>query len=166
MSEWPIIIEPLGKHHDRSHFFCGNRLLDRYIKEQANQDIRRRIASVFVAVADTRVVGFYCLSATAISRESLPDDMMRKLPKYPIPAVLLGRLAVDKYHQGKQIGKILLVNAMKRALLASQVIGMVALVVDAKAEHAKSFYQHIGFIEFEDHPLRLFLPLDTITDLL
>lgn len=165
MSESTIIIEALAKHHDRTAFSCGIPELDRYLKEQASQDVKRRTASVFVAVFDNRVIGFYTLSATAISRESLPTDIVRKLPKYPIPAVLLGRLAADVSFQGKQIGKTLMVNAMKRALLASSTVGMYALVVDAKNEKAKSFYQHFGFLPLEDHPMRLFIPLDTIAEL-
>ena len=160
-----IVIEPLGKHHDRSHFSCGITELDRYIKEIANQDIKRRTASVFVAAIEKQVVGFYTLSATSISREDLPPEMMKKLPRYPIPAVLLGRLAVDYSYWDKQLGKALLVNAMKRALLASQTVGMYALAVDAKNEGAKAFYQHFGMIAFERYPMRLFLPLDTIAGL-
>lgn len=95
----------------------------------------------------------------------MPVDIIRKLPKYPIPAVLLGRLAVDQSMQGKKLGAILLVNAMKRALLASATIGMYALVVDAKNEKAQSFYQHFGFLPLVDQAMRLFIPLDTIATL-
>jgi predicted GNAT family N-acyltransferase len=83
-----------------------------------------------------------------------------------MPAVLLGRLARDGSQRGKGLGEALLVNAMKRSLLASQEVAMYALVVDAKNEQAKAFYQTYGFIAFEDHPMRLFLPLDTIVDLM
>lgn len=165
MFEAPILIEVLAKHHDRTTFSCGIPELDRYFKEQAGQDVKRRTASVFVATLENRVIGFYTLSATAIARESLPVSIIRKLPKYPIPAVLLGRLAVALSMQGKKIGAILLVNAMKRALLASSTIGMYALIVDAKNERAKSFYQHFGFLPLEDQAMRLFIPLDTIATL-
>ena len=101
MSEVSILIEPLAKQHDRAAFSCGVPELDRYLTEQASQDVRRRMASVFVAAIDKRVIGFYSLSAIAISRESLPVDIVRKLPKYPIPAVLLGRLATDTSFQGQ-----------------------------------------------------------------
>jgi GNAT superfamily N-acetyltransferase len=157
-----VIIEALAKHHDRSAFSCGTPALDIYIKQMAWQDLERRTASVFVAANESKVVGFYSLSATAISHQSLPSEILKKLPKYPIPAVLLGRLAVDEAYQGKNIGKILLVNAMKRALSASGVVGMYALVVDAKNEQAREFYQHFGFISLVDFPMRLFLPMDTI----
>lgn len=166
VSNKPLTIEPMGKHHDRTTFSCGIAELDRYLKEQASQDLKRRTASVFVAVNGNTVIGFFTLSATAISRESLPAEIIKKLPKYPIPAVLLGRLATDVLCQGQNIGKALLINAMKRAVLASSTIGMYAIVVDAKNETAKSFYKHFGFIELLDAPMRLFLPLDTIVDLM
>lgn len=165
MFEATIQIDLLAKHHDRAIFCCGVPELDRYFKEQAGQDLKRRTASVFVATVGDRVIGFYTLSATAIGRESLPVEIIRKLPKYPIPAVLLGRLAVDQTMQGKKLGAFLLVNAMKRALLASSTIGMYALVVDAKNEKAKAFYQHFGFLPLVDQPMRLFIPLDTIATL-
>lgn len=157
-----ITIEPMGKHHDRASFTCGVPELDRYIREQASQDVKRRISSVFIATEDTKIIGFFTLSATAISHDSLPVEIRRKLPKYPIPALLLGRLAVELSFKGKNIGKALLINAMKRAIMASNTLGIYALVVEAKNETAKSFYQHFGFIALHDHPMRLFLPLDTI----
>jgi predicted GNAT family N-acyltransferase len=161
----PLNIETLAKHHDRSSFSCGIIELDRYLKEQASQDQKRKTSSVFIATQNKKTVGFFTLSATSISRESLPNEVIKKLPKYPIPAVLLGRLAVDKTAHGKGFGQILLVNAMKRALIASEAVGMYALVVDAKNNSAKSFYKHFGFIEFTDFPMRLFIPLDTISNL-
>ncbi len=160
-----IKIELIKKEHDRTAFSCVTIELDRYLKEQASQDQKRKTSSVFIATQDKKIVGFFTLSATSISRESLPDNLIKKLPRYPIPAVLLGRLAVSTEFNGKGFGKILLINAMKRALIASKTIGMFAFVVDAKNESAKSFYKHFGFIEFVDFPMRLFLPLNTIQDL-
>jgi predicted GNAT family N-acyltransferase len=158
-------IEPLNKHHDKSTFSCGEPALDRYIKEQASQDVKRGLSRVFVATLNNKVVGFYSLSATSVSHNSLPADIARKLPKYPVPAVLLGRLARDKLSSEKGLGEILLVNALKRVLLANQEVAMYALVVDAKHEAAKAFYQRYGFIALEDYPMRLFLPLDTIAQM-
>ncbi len=161
----PLNIETLAKHHDRSAFSCGIIELDRYIKEQASQDQKRKTSSVFIATKGKQIIGFFTLSATSISRESFPDEVIKKLPRYPIPAVLLGRLAIAKEFHGQGFGKTLLINAMKRALIASEAVGMFAFVVDAKDESAKSFYKHFGFIEFVDFPMRLFLPLNTIQDL-
>jgi predicted GNAT family N-acyltransferase len=160
-----LVIEPLAKHHDRADFACGDAELDRYIKEQASQDVKRRVARVFVAASKNRVIGFYSLSATSISRDNLPEDVAKKLPRYPVPAVLLGRLARDSSYHGRKLGEALLVNAMKRALLASHEVAMYALVVDAKNDRAKAFYQTYGFIALQDSPMRLFLPFDTIAEL-
>ncbi len=160
-----LAIEPLAKHHDRAAFACGVAELDRYIREQAGQDVKRRVARVFVAASQNCVIGFYSLSATSVSRDSMPEDVAKKLPRYPVPAVLLGRLARGVSCQGRKLGEALLVNAMKRALLASQEVAMYALVVDAKNDKAKAFYQAYGFIALQETPMRLFLPLDTIAQL-
>lgn len=153
-----IVIEPLDKSHDRKSFSCGEHELDKYIREYASQDVKRRTARVFVVTTDKRVIGFYTLSALSISHANMPPDIAKKLPRYPIPAVLL----VDTAFHGKGIGAALLVNAMKRALLASNDVAMYALFVDAKNEQAKSFYQKYGFIELQEHPMKLFLPMETI----
>lgn len=159
---YELTIEPLANYHDRTSFSCGVLELDHYLKEMANQDEKRRTSRVFVAAKDKQIIGYYTLSAAEVLRESLPDEVAKKLPKYPIPAALLGRLATDSTFQGKQIGKMLLVNAMKRALFASSTIGAYALIVDAKNHKAKSFYEHFGFISLKDKPNRLFIPMKTI----
>ena len=92
----------------------------------------------------------------------MPAVLAKKLPQYPLPAVLLGRLAVDTQFQGQGLGKLLLVDALKRALAASQSIAVHAMVVDAKDAQAKSFYEKFGFIASSDLPLRLFLPLKSV----
>jgi hypothetical protein len=86
-----------SKAHDRTAFSCGAPELDRYLREHASQDIKRDIARVFVAVRPeaTTVCGYYSLSATSFQRDELPAEQAKKLPRYPVPAVLLGRLAVD-----------------------------------------------------------------------
>ena len=98
-----FVIEPLGRQHDRAAFSCGVAELDDYLKRRAGQDIRRRIARVFVATEDGSniVLGFYTLSALAIDVSSLPEDQARRLPRHPVPAALIGRLAVDRSAQGE-----------------------------------------------------------------
>lgn len=160
-----LIIEELGTHHNRTEFSCGIQELDRYIKEQANQDVKRKITRIFVASSNNKVVGFYTLSAMSVSRDSLTADIVKKIPKYPVPAVLLGRLAADKTYQGKHLGKALIINAIKRVLSVSLTIGVYALIVDAKNDTAASFYKHFGFIEFANNPKSLFLPLATMKNL-
>lgn len=165
----PWLVEPLGKHHNRAAFSCGNDTLDRYLKEQAGQDARRRVAAPFVLVArddPKTILGYYTLSSFGIDLEDLPEDVARKLPSYPVvPVTLLGRLAVDRRHRGQGIGEFLLMDALRRAVVQSSQIAAAAVVVDAIDDQARRFYQHFGFILFPDHPARLFLPMKTIADL-
>ena len=103
-----VRIEPLSDDHDRSQFLSGSNALERYLREQASQDIRRRIATCFVAVSVTAgVAGYYTLTATSVALSALPPDIAKKLPRYPVvPAVLLGRLAVARHYQGHGLGGI------------------------------------------------------------
>lgn len=139
-------IEPLGEEHDRTDFHSGSTDLDRYFQTQASQDLRRRIATCFVAVSrDTdEIAGYYTLAATSIALTDLSAAIVKKLPRYPvIPAVLLGRLAIARSYQGKGLGGVLLADALKRS--ARTEMGVFAMLVDAKDEAAQRFYKHYGF---------------------
>lgn len=152
-------IEPLGKGHDRSAFRCGIEALDRYLIHHAGQEARRKIAVTFLLIeeAGERIAGYYTLSATSIRLGALPSDIARRLPKYPdVPATLLGRLAIDQAFRGQGLGGILLVDALKRTLRSE--IATFAIVVDAKDEHAVTFYKRYGFTPLLDTERRLFLP--------
>ena len=156
-----LVIEPLGKQHGRSAFCCGIAELDRYLKRQAGQDVRRRIARVFVCRrrgAET-VIGFYTLSALSIELSSLPDRLSRRLPRHPVPCALIGRLAVDRSCHGAGLGQLLVADAIKRILSAGDSVAMHAVIVDAKNEAAKAFYERLGFTPLPSRPTRLFLPL-------
>ncbi len=163
MDERPPLIEPLGPHHDRAVFSCGEPALDSYLQRQATQDVRRRVARVFVAVGAPpgKVAGFYSLSATSIEKTGLPPPVAKRLPHYPVPAAFLGRLAVDRSCQGRGIGETLLLDAVRRVLRASAALAVYAIVVDAKSERALAFYTRYGFIPFVSEPGRLVLPLAT-----
>ena len=154
-------VESLDIHHDRSIFCCGEEALDQYIRSHAGQDIRRNLTSVFVAVDDPggQIIGYYTLSAASFNRDDLPEELARKLPRYPIPAALIGRLAVDRRFHGQQYGKFLLLNAFERVMRASDAIAIHAMVVEAKDDKAAAFYAKYGFIMFSGQPRRLFLPL-------
>jgi GNAT superfamily N-acetyltransferase len=156
-----LIIEPLGKRHDRGAFSCGVAELDAYLKRLAGQDVRRRIARVFVCTEEGSeiVLGFYTLSALSIDLSALPEDYARKLPRHPVPAALIGRLAVDRSGQGKGVGRLLLADAIQRTLGASEQVAVYAMVVDAKGEAARRFYLAHGFLSLPDQRMRLFLPL-------
>ncbi|MDR3490813.1 MAG: GNAT family N-acetyltransferase [Gammaproteobacteria bacterium] len=113
-----------------------------------------------------QVLGYYTLSSMGIFPGELPDELVRKLPRYPIlPGILLGRLAVEESRQGKKIGVYLLLDALKRSLSVSDQIGIVAIIVDAKNDAAVTFYKKYGFIELPDTRHRLFLPLSTVRKL-
>ena len=156
-----LVIEPLGRRHDRTNFSCGLPELDRYLARQAGQDVRRRIARVFVCTAGETdaVLGFYTLSALSIDLASLPDELSRKLPRHPVPCALVGRLAIDRLAQGRGIGRLLLADAVKRVAAAGETVAMHALIVDAANDDAKRFYEGFGFLPLTDAPMRLFLPL-------
>lgn len=154
-------IEPLNDQHDRASFNCGEDALDAYIKTQASQDIRRNLTSVFVATdgPGKTIIGYYTLSAASFCRDDLPDEVARKLPRYPIPAALIGRLAIDKRFQGQNYGRFLLINAFERVMLTSDAIAIHAMIVEAKDDRATAFYRKYGFVPFSGQSRRLFLPL-------
>lgn len=150
----------LGSHHDRSRFGCGSQAPDRYLREQVTQDIRRRVAACFVMLDGDVVAGYYTLSAGSIALADLPDDVARRLPRYPrVPAIRMGRPAVDLKYRGEGYGAALLVNALQRA--GSSEIPAMALAVDAKDDQATSFHRHFAFMQLANDPLALFLPLAT-----
>ncbi len=159
------LIEPLLKH-DRAAFCCGVEPLDRYFRQQAKQDARKYVAAPFVLVEKHSgiVAGYYTLSATSINTGELPIEIAKKLPKYPLlPATLLGRLAVDRNYRGKKLGEMLLMDALYRSL--QNEIASTSVVVEAKDDLARSFYEHYNFIRFPNHPWRLFLPMTVIAEL-
>jgi ribosomal protein S18 acetylase RimI-like enzyme len=160
-----IVIEPLGRHHDRARFSCGRPDLDNWFRLRASQDEKRDVTRVFVAVsADLGVVGFYNLSALSLSLDDLPAEVARKLPRYPaVPAALIGRLARDERVRGQSMGELLLADAIQRILGAARSIAVFAIVVDAKDEEAVDFYRAFGFRVFPLHPKRLFLLASTAT---
>ncbi len=162
-------VEPLGRQHDRTAFRCGSEALDRYLTQQARQDADKRVAAPFVAVnpPDTRVLGYYTLSASVLTLSDLPDDLARKLPRYPqLPVTLLGRLAVAQSAKGQGLGEHLLLDALRRSLAHAGQIAAMAVVVDAKDENAASFYGHYGFLTLQAQPSRLFLPMRLVAQLL
>jgi ribosomal protein S18 acetylase RimI-like enzyme len=162
MSKVPFVITLLNTEHDRTSFQSGSEQLDRYLREQATQDIRRRIAACFVALKKkNRIAGYYTLASASVPLTSLPPERRKKLPRYPaVPTVRMGRLAVDQSFQGIGLGAALLANAINRAVRSG--IASYALTVDAKNDNAAAFYRHHGFIPLPDSPLMLFFPLASV----
>lgn len=159
-------VELFRTSHDRSAFDCGVLPLNSYLQQYARQDMERGIATVYVLVpsTDTTVIaGFYTLTATAVKLVDFPEQTAKKLPKYPlVPATLLGRLAVGVTYRGKGLGERLLMDALKRSLEASRVVGSAAVIVDAKDPSGVGFYERYGFKRLPDQDLRLFIAMKTI----
>ena len=162
MSGAPFQLALLDPAHDRTTFNSGSGALDRYLREQVTQDVRRRVAACFVALADgQRIAGYYTWASASLLLADLPASTGKKLPRYPtVPAVRMGRLAVDQVFKGQGLGGALLADALDRAV--SSEIAAYALMVDAKDEAAAAFYQHHGFITLPESPRTLFLPLATV----
>jgi len=158
-------VEPLGPRHDRTVFSCGVPALDAYLQRQARQDLERKLAAVFVLTPDGKTVaGFYTLSAHSILAADLPEKYPAKLPRFPLPVTLLGRMALSEDLRGRGLGQFLLMHALERAWLGSKQVASWAMVVDAKAG-ARQFYLKHDFIALPSQPDRLFLPMATIEKL-
>jgi GNAT superfamily N-acetyltransferase len=154
-------IRSLDSALDHAAFRCGQQPLDDYIRRYASQDVRRNVTRVFVATPDgtpRHLAGYYTLSAGSVGCSELPEAVARKLPRYPVPVALLGRLAVDSAFQGKGLGSILLADACQKVVQASAVLTVAGIVVDAKDAAAEAFYRHFGFMPFPGRPQRLLLP--------
>ena len=162
-ASFPYTFEPLGDH-DRTAFSCGIPELDNYLRQQASQDAKRKVAAPFVMVDQARgVIGYYTLSAYGIRVAELPPKLAKKLPKYPfLPATLLGRLAVSTAHQGQKLGQVLLMDALHRSWKNTTEIGSIGVVAEAMNEAARKFYLHYEFVPLIEHPQRLFIAMRTI----
>lgn len=150
--------------HDRTAFTSGNEALDQFLRSLVNQYEKRRLGRTYVAVRppDPRVWGFYTLAPGSVTFENLPPAAERKLPRHPVPVVLLARLAVDRDAQGRGLGRRLLTDALARALDLSRSLGMHAVEVDAVDADASAFYRKFGFVPLVDRPLHLYLPMATV----
>ncbi len=154
--------EVLAKRHDRTTFTSGVPALDEWFRARASQDQKRNVAKVFVALQRDQIVGFYSLSTLTLSLDAIPPELARRLPRYEaIPAALIGRLARAESARGTGLGDLLLADAVKRVLAATESIAAFALVVDAKTEAGKRFYEANGFIPLPSRPRRLFLLTET-----
>jgi len=162
MSGAPFRVALLDASYDRSAFNSGTPALDRYLSEQATQDMRRRVATCFVALTDEqRIAGYYTLASASVPLVELPPEAIKKLPRYrAVPTVRMGRLAVDQTFKGQGLGGALLGDALTRA--ARSEIAAYAMLVDAKDDAAAAFYRHHGFLALPETPLTLFLPLATV----
>lgn len=160
-------IESLSKSHDRASFRCGVPVLDSYLQTQAGQDVKRNATQCYVLSDDgVRVRGYYTISAASVVLRDVPAAQTRRLARYPeVPAILIGRLAISESEHGQGTGGFLLMDALKRSLDVSSVLGASLVVVDAKDEKAAAFYLHYGFVRPENPASRLVMAVATIAKL-
>lgn len=168
-SQSDLKIEMLAPHHDRDGLSCGVESLDRYLRTQAGQDVRRKANGVFIMTGPEKpniVLGYYTLCATALPHGDVPLAALKHIPRYPlVSATLIGRLAVSQARQGERLGALLLADAVRRAYANADIIGSAILIVDAIDERAAAFYESNGFLRLPDSP-RLILPMQTIGKML
>lgn len=164
LRKWNFV--SINKKHQRDHFDCGYSVLNDYLKKYARQNHEKGIAKTFVALSQSdplKINGYYTVSASVIEYESLLETYQKGMPTYPIPVILIGKLAVDNTIKRQGLGGELLVDALLRAVKVSQEIGVFAVRVDAIDLTAKEFYLKYEFIPFKDRLLSLFLPITTIS---
>ena len=158
-------LDPL--RHDRAGFSCSVAELDIYLHRFAVQQSKKGVAVVRV-LADTTapqaILGYYTLSAAQVDCTELSEADRKKLPRYPVPCFRMGRLASSATHRSQGIGKLLIGCAVERCLLAKEQVAAFALIVDAKGDEAKRFYQHYGFTTCADSAMTLYLPLGAVAD--
>ncbi len=168
MPKSDLRIEALGPHHDRESFSCGVDSLDRYLRTQASQDVRRKANAVFILMEPIKaevVLGYYTLCATALAQGDVPSAARKQVPRYPlVSATLVGRLAVSQTRQGERLGVLLLADAVQRAFMSAATVGSSMLIVDAINDRAAAFYEGSGFVRLPES-LRLVLPMQTIEKL-
>jgi GNAT superfamily N-acetyltransferase len=162
MGNLPPIVVPLSEVHDRAAFQCGKVPLDRYLQQQAGQDRRRDLAQCFVLVqpeAPKTILGYYTLSAASVELSDLSPSQAKKLPYQVLPALLIGRLAVQAALQGQGLGRRLLNAALAHSLSLRSQLGVYAVLVDPIHDAARAWYLKAGFIALEPPVTRLFLPM-------
>lgn len=164
----PARIELLAPRHDRSGFDCGEPALDDFLRRQAGQLQRHGFGKTYVALGPMSdegdggdaVLGFITVSVGQVAAVSMPPTL--KLPRYPVPILRIGRLAVDRRAQGQGLGQDLLAFALHLALDFADRVGLWAVVVDAKHETAAAWYRRLGFVATQDDARCLFLPVGTL----
>ncbi len=157
-------IELLNRSHKRDCFDCGEESLNEFLRRYARQNDAKDISRTYVLLdsESADIVGYYTLCSGSVSFRSLPDDLARRVPRYPIPTAHIGRLGVDRRHQGKKLGALLLADALKRVGDVADKMGIHAVTVRALHSRAGAFYKAFGFQPFKDDPLALFLPMATV----
>jgi len=161
-------INPLRKFHRRSDFDCGVESLNLYLKNTARQNASRYHSQTFVISPSENletVAGYYTLTLNTKRSEESPKDY-HVPPEGSVPVALLARLAVDVNFQGRNLGRALLMDALRRCRDVADQVGCVAVEVDALDDNAASFYRKYGFVVIDERePLRLYIAMATIVNL-
>lgn len=163
--EFACRIEPLSADHDRRAFTCGVLALDDYLRRFARQHAAANISRTYVAADGTAIWGYYSLAMAGIRRDNLPARHAGRFPNFPLPVARLARLAVAERHQRQGLGELLLADALQRCLHLADAIGMVGVIVDAKDEQARGWYERYEFERLPDSPLTLWIPTEAIRKL-
>ncbi len=151
-------IEPLSPKHDRRAFVCGVDALDEYLRRLARQHASANVSRTYVAADGVDIHGFYSLTMSAIGKNKLPAKYAGRFANFPLPVARLARLAVAVRYQSQGLGELLLADVVQRCLRLSAEIGMIGIVVDAKDERARGWYERYEFERLPDSPLTLWLP--------
>jgi len=172
-------LQPFHGNHDRVTFDCGVGALNDWLRTSASQQAKSNTARTFVAtpknvpawhkagytdVTENTILGYIALSSGQAEETQLPEMARKKLPR-SVPIARLGRLAVDKRFQGQGLGEVLLMEAVRQALIAAEAIGVAGIFIDAKAE-ARPFYEKYGFVASEDAPDKMWMPLQALRQLM
>lgn len=159
-------IHPLDSSFDRDQFECGTETLNKFLKSHARQNQDKGVSRTFVAIESSdkkkRVLGFYSQSMAQVDLSNFPEAIQKKLPRHPVPAARIGRLATDIKVRGRGLGKLLVVDALRRVKAVAGQIGVYAVIVDAKDQAAKDFYLKLGFVVSLSDPMLLFYSVASI----
>lgn len=152
---------PLSAEHEVADFDCGEPALNDWLNHRARKN-EGRFSRTYVVCEGATVVAYVCIAAGSVERAAAPGKLRRNAPD-SVPVSVIGRLAVDKRYAGKGLGADLLADALRRIAIASQSIGIGAVLVQAKDENARRFYRACAeFIEFPGDSRTLFLPIETV----
>ena len=155
----PVAPASLAQHHDLDAFDCGVAVLDIWLKRRARRNEAEGASRTFVIADGPRIVGYYSLAASSIVHAQAIGNVRRNMPD-PVPALLIGRLAVDREWHGRGLGSDLLSDAVLRAIRAADLIGIRAILVHAISDAAKAFYERHGFRPSPFDSMTLMITLD------
>lgn len=158
-----LAIERLERRHDRQSFDCGVAALNTYLAQHARRHAAVGTSATWVLVegASPRILGYYTLAASAIAQAVLPEEIRRRIPLHPLPAVRLCRLAIDRREQGRGHGSLLFVDALRRVMRLAPEIGIAALEIDAIDDAARAYYLRFGCVPLQDDPRHLYMSIRT-----